>query len=303
MTRVSVDSSGNEASGLGPSPLSRDGSIVAFTSYASNLVAGDTNNEPDVFVHDLTSGVTTRESVDTGGVQFSDSDYSDDASLSGDGNVVTFTRFVLKIGGGGSYPTDFRPFARDRAADTTLALDVNCGGVAADGDGFCPGVSDDGRFVAFTSFAENLVARDTNATYDLFLYDLTIVEPDAAWSNYGSGYSGTLGIPSLTLSADPVLGTILKLDASNSLGAATSGFLLVGPSPASIGTKWGGTILVAYSCIVPVALPAAGLSLPHLLALDPAFCGVSAYAQVIELDAGAPFGLSFTPGVQVTFGK
>jgi len=301
MTRVSVDSSGSEASGFGPSPLSRDGSIVAFRSYASNLVAGDTNNMPDVFVHDLTSGVTTRESVGSGGVQFSD--YSDSPSLSGDGNVVTFMRFVLKSGSGGVFPTYFRPFARDRAADTTLPLNVDCGGVAADGDGMYPGVSDDGRFVAFSSYADNLVAGDTNATGDVFLYDLTIVEPDAAWSNYGSGFAGTFGVPSLTLSADPVLGTTPNLDASNSLGAATSGFLLAGPSQASIGTKWGGTILVAYSWIAPVALPAAGLSLPFPLALDPAFCGVSAYAQVIELDAGAPFGLSFTPGVQVTFGK
>jgi len=300
-TRVSVDSSGNEAWGQGPSPLSHDGSIVAFMSGASNLVAGDTNGKTDVLVHDQTSGATTRESVDPGGVQFSDD--SDNPSLSGDGNVVTFMRHVLKLGSQGWYPADFRPFARDRAADTTRALNFNCGGVAADGDGMYPAVSDDGRFVGFMSYADDLISGDTNTSGDVFLYDLTIVEPDAAWSNYGAGFAGTNGVPTLTLSADPVLGTTPTLDVGNSLGAATGGFLLAGASQASIGTKWGGTILVAYAWIAPLALPPAGLSLPFPLALDPALCGVSAYAQAVELDAGAQYGLSFTAGVQVTFGK
>jgi Tol biopolymer transport system component len=301
ITRVSVDSSGNEASGRGPSPLSRDGSIVAFTSESSNLVAGDSNGRPDVFVHDRTSGVTTRESVDPGGVQYLD--FSGYPALSGDGNVVTFMRHIIKLGNQGWYDTDFRPFARDRAADTTLALNVHCGGVAADGDGMLPGVSDDGRFVGFLSRADDLVAGDTNGTGDLFLYDLTIVEPDAAWSNYGAGYAGTFGVPTLALSADPVLGTTPTLDLGNSSGTFAVGFLLIGANSASLGTARGGTILVDFLAIEPIALWPGGLSLGVALPLDPAWCGASVYVQAIELDAGAQYGLSFTPGLQATFGK
>jgi len=301
-TRVSVDSSGNQASGFGPSPLSDDGSVVAFTSFADNLVAGDTNATPDVFVHDLTSGATTRESVDPGGVQ--SSDFSGSPSLSGDGDVVTFTRYVLEYDRyGWWYYDDFRTFARDRAADTTLALNVNCGGVAADGNGMFPCVSDDGRFVAFMSFADDLVADDANAATDVFLYDLTIVEPDATWSNYGTGFSGTLGVPTLTMSADPVFGTTPSLDVGNSSGTSTIGFRLVGADSASLGTSRGGTILVDFLQIKAITLLPGGLSVAFTLPLDPALCGVSAYVQVIELDPGAQFGLSFTPGLQATFGK
>ena len=301
MTRVSVDSAGNQAWGQGPSPLSDDGSIVAFTSDASNLVAGDTNGTSDVFVHDLASGATTRESVGPGGAQFDD--FSLAPSLSADGNVVTFMRYVLKMGDEGLYMADFRPFARDRAADVTLALNVNCGGRPANSDAMFPSVSADGTIVAFMGFADDLVADDTNGTGDVFVYDRTIVEPDATWSNYGAGFPGTLGIPTLGLSADPVLGTTRKLDVGNSSGTFAVGFLLVGSNSASLGTTRGGTILVDYLLIEPIALWPGGLSLATALPLDPAWCGASAYVQAIELDAGAQYGLSFTPGLQATLGK
>jgi hypothetical protein len=59
--RVSVDGSGVEANGDSRMPcISGDGSVVAFVSFASNLVPGDTNRRWDVFVHDRGSGTTTR---------------------------------------------------------------------------------------------------------------------------------------------------------------------------------------------------------------------------------------------------
>ena len=54
-TRVSTDSSGNEA--LGGASLqafiSADGRYVAFGSDATNLVVGDTNGQSDIFLKDL----------------------------------------------------------------------------------------------------------------------------------------------------------------------------------------------------------------------------------------------------------
>ena len=62
---VSTDSAGNQANERSSYPaLSVDGRFVAFTSLASNLVAGDSNNATDVFVKDLQTGQITRAGTD-----------------------------------------------------------------------------------------------------------------------------------------------------------------------------------------------------------------------------------------------
>lgn len=68
--------------------LSDDGSKVAFYSYATNLVAGDTNGQADVFVRDRKAGTTERVSTGMDGVQGDAA--SDFPSLSGDGRYVAF---------------------------------------------------------------------------------------------------------------------------------------------------------------------------------------------------------------------
>jgi hypothetical protein len=61
---------------------------VAFLSFASNLVPGDTNGEGDVFVHDTPGIVTTRMSVAAGGEQ--GNDFSCNPAISHDGRVIGF---------------------------------------------------------------------------------------------------------------------------------------------------------------------------------------------------------------------
>ena len=68
--RVSVDTAGSDANGASDNPsTSSDGRYVAFESFATNLVANDTNTDKDIFVHDRQTGTTTRVSVDSAGVQ------------------------------------------------------------------------------------------------------------------------------------------------------------------------------------------------------------------------------------------
>src|SRR5207244_3779910 len=88
-TRESVDSTGAQGNqeSLFPS-ISADGRFVAFFSSATNLVAGDTNGSPDVFVHDRQTGVTERVSVDSTGTQ--GNSVSAFPAISADGRFVAF---------------------------------------------------------------------------------------------------------------------------------------------------------------------------------------------------------------------
>jgi hypothetical protein len=125
----------------------------------------------------------------------------------------------------------------------------------------------------------------------------------AAWHNYGTGWPGTLGIPSLTASAPPRLASTITIDVGNSRGATTPGLLLLGASAASTPTSLGGTLLVLPAVLVPITIPAPGASLPASIPDDPALCGVAFYAQVLEQDPGASRDVSFTAGLQLVLGQ
>ena len=67
-TRISVGTGGAESNRNSFNPrVSADGKFVVFSSLATNLVAGDTNDEEDIFVTELATGVTKRVNVSTGG--------------------------------------------------------------------------------------------------------------------------------------------------------------------------------------------------------------------------------------------
>ncbi|MBI9050481.1 MAG: sortase [Anaerolineaceae bacterium] len=171
-TRVSLDSSGGEAIGGGSNypTISADGRYVAFTSYASNLVAGDTNGADDIFVHDRTTGATTRISLDSSGVQANG--YSNTPSISWDGRYVAFVSTANNLVAGdtnGRYDI----FVHDRNTGATTRVSVDSSNGQGNGDSSIPTISADGRYVAFVSNANNLVAGDTNGTYDIFVHDRT----------------------------------------------------------------------------------------------------------------------------------
>ena len=87
---VSVASDGGPADGSSESAIvTPDGRVVAFNSQASNLVTGDTNGRSDVFVRDLTTGITTRVSITSAGEQGSDDSFA--SRVSDDGRIVAFT--------------------------------------------------------------------------------------------------------------------------------------------------------------------------------------------------------------------
>ncbi|HSV04896.1 MAG TPA: hypothetical protein VLI07_00195, partial [Candidatus Binatus sp.] len=101
VVRVSVASDGTESNGSSLyNDLSADGQVIAFQSGATNLVPGDTNNVPDVFVHHRVSGVTERVSVASDGTQGNLS--SSSPAISADGRVVAFESYASNLAAGTS---------------------------------------------------------------------------------------------------------------------------------------------------------------------------------------------------------
>jgi Tol biopolymer transport system component len=171
ITPVSVDSSGNEGNSVSRTPsISADGRFVAFESHASNLVPGDTNDGPDVFVHDRQTGQTTRVSVDSSGTQANARNFFN-PSISADGRFVVFSsdadNLVLD-------DTNDRPdvFVHDRQTGQTTRVSVDSSGNEANGhSGNVSSISADGRFVAFSSSARNLVPGIMNIGSNIFVHD------------------------------------------------------------------------------------------------------------------------------------
>jgi hypothetical protein len=182
LTRVSVSSSGAQANGMSDYPsISADGRFVVFGSQASNLVADDANGIVwDVFVHDLvahTTSLVSRTSADgpvdnnntvavisAGGryVAFLTASYTLDPRVTD--NVQLFMRDLDFDGNG--------VFDEPGNSRTTLISVADDGTPAQYGLYPFIDITPDGRYVAFSSYASNLVPNDTNGMGDVFVRDL-----------------------------------------------------------------------------------------------------------------------------------
>ena len=124
----------------------------------------------------------------------------------------------------------------------------------------------------------------------------------ASWTNYGTGWAGTLGIPSIVAAQKPVIGAPLDVQIGNSLGANTNALLFIGFQAANIQLPGNGTLLVTPLLAPMLPLPPAGLTLSSTLPNDPALAFLDLYLQALELDPLATKGISFTPGLQLRIG-
>ncbi len=171
--RVNVASGGAQTSmqSMDSAPvLSGDGRYAAFTSDAASLVPGDKNLAPDVFVRDRSAGTTERVSLTDGDAESNPAEWSDEPSISGDGRYVAFESVARALVNGDTN-NQRDVFVRDRVAATTQRVSVATNGTQGNSWSFAPSVSADGRYVAFTSGASNLVAGDTNGADDVFVHD------------------------------------------------------------------------------------------------------------------------------------
>jgi len=187
--RVSVSSSGTQGNEEShDASISMSGRYVVFTSWASNLVASDTNGHQDIFLRDRDTDVdgtfdeagavsTIRVSVSNSGTQGNgDSDLAD---VSSDGRYVVFSSDATNlVTGDTNGQTDI--FVRDRDTDvdgifdetndvSTKRVSLSTSGVQGNNWSYAPSISSDGAFVAFVSQASNLVTGDTNNVVDVFV--------------------------------------------------------------------------------------------------------------------------------------
>lgn len=169
VTRVSVDSGGNQADGdsWGAS-VSANGNVIAFMSNATNLGAQAGNGPGHVFVHNRATGTTEQVSVDSAEVQANNVSYT--ASIAADGQFVAFSSEATNLHVGDTNGrTDV--FVRDLQAGTTAIASISSAGDPGNSHSRAPVLSQHGRYVAFASFAKNLVSNDTNRAWDIFVHD------------------------------------------------------------------------------------------------------------------------------------
>ena len=169
-TRVSTSSGGTQANNASLDPsISGNGRLVAFDSYATNLLPGDTNGARDIFLKDVTTGALSRVSTRSDGGQANGA--SLDPSISGNGRYVVFTSDASNlVPGDTNRSSDI--FRKDLFTGAITRVSTRTGGGQANGSSFNAAVSSDGRYVAFESNASNLVLGDTNGTTDIFLKDM-----------------------------------------------------------------------------------------------------------------------------------
>lgn len=148
--------------------LSGDGRFVAYVSFASNLVDGDSNRAQDVFVRDLQSGTTECVSRAADG-SVGDAD-SESPSITRDGRFVVFMSWAQNlVAGDGNGYSDI--YLWDRVGRTMELVSANADRKAGNGPSLGASVSDDGRWVAFTSYASDLSSGASGLERRSYLLD------------------------------------------------------------------------------------------------------------------------------------
>jgi hypothetical protein len=211
---ISADLSGTQ-SGNNPSAnpmISADGRFVAFESAASDLVGNDSNGNLDVFLRDLQTGITTLVTINQDGMSGRNNTlFLKLHGLSRDGRFVLFS-----TGGRDLTPGDLNDsadlYVRDIVLGQTKLVSVNLSGEASGNRSrltsggffnFEAVLSADGRFVAFTSYINELVTNDTvclercdgtNGLADVFVCDLVenkteLISINSKGSNSGNQLS------------------------------------------------------------------------------------------------------------------
>ncbi len=152
--------------------LSNSGQLVAFQSAATTLVASDTTENLDIFLHDLATGQTTRVSVRSDGSENAGDSFA--PYMDANATLIAFHSAASLVPDDSGFLRDI--YLHHRPSATTVRANLAPNGSEANSSSTNAALSASGRFIMFHSFASNLVAGDTNGTGDVFLRDLQTAE-------------------------------------------------------------------------------------------------------------------------------
>ena len=165
---LSQSSTGSVANADSWNPrISCEGRTVVFQSYANNLVSGDTNNpslsKSRIYVEDLLNGIDPVYITGTG------NDNMVYPSVSCNGNYVGFSSDASNLVSGDTNSSQ-DTFIFDRNTSTIERISINSSSTQGNDSSYgLPGISNDGRYVVFSSDATNFASGDTNGVVDIFL--------------------------------------------------------------------------------------------------------------------------------------
>ncbi|MCB9882636.1 MAG: hypothetical protein H6834_12675 [Planctomycetes bacterium] len=191
MERVSLTTSGAESNGPSfLSDMSPDGRFVCVWSDATNIVAGDANGIGDIFLYDRSAGTLTIESVSTSGAQVNQR--VSNALVSASGRFLAFSTQASSLD-----PNDWNGkydvYVRDRQAGTTVLASLSPSGTLGDEDSLLGGISNDGRYLTFTTASSNYLPSAANIYGNVFLRDtlnqttrLVSTDPQGGYLQYGA---------------------------------------------------------------------------------------------------------------------
>jgi hypothetical protein len=149
--------------------ISGDGALVAFESTSPELVSDDTNGATDVFLYVRSSGAISRISKSSNGGEGNQRSFN--PAISTDGQTIAYSSAASNLVPGDTNGK-IDVFGYSRTTNQTTRLSVAPGQGQLNSRSDSPSLSRDGRFLAFRSFASNVVPNDSNAFADIFVRDL-----------------------------------------------------------------------------------------------------------------------------------
>jgi Tol biopolymer transport system component len=188
---------------IGSLSLSCDGRIAAFSVEEEPMTV--------VMAYDR---ITKQTRLISRGVDGSPQNGEiDDAHVSGDGRFIAFNSFATNLIANDFVDEEYDVFVHDLRTGVTSRVSRAPGGTQSNGSSFSGGLSADGRYISYESFASNLVRDDTNNAEDIFVFDrLTGKTTRDSISSTGEQADSPSFAPSLTPDGRKV---IFESDAQN----------------------------------------------------------------------------------------
>jgi hypothetical protein len=246
---ISVAPGGANANGHSFAPaVSANGSVVAFESEATNLVAGVSPATRNVYARDRLAGRTFLGSTAANGSPAPG--LTGQAAVSGDGRIVAFASVVPNLVastlGAVAAPASAEVYAHDLVSGETIRISEARGGGPGGLLSVQPTIALGGRLVAFASNSPNLVRGDGNQLADIFLRDLPpapSIAPDPV--DFGPRLGGAEGPPIAAIVTNNGWGSLRVGEATRS-GPAAADFSI------ALDACNGATLRRGESCAVTI---------------------------------------------------